>query len=97
MSTDTTPRRGFAERITGAIWGAIVTTVGGLLIAALSGYDIDLELVAILSLAALGGWLLFSAVAVAVRQQSRRPQAPAAPETATEPEAPAEPGSEQPR
>ena len=68
MSTDIRPRRGAAERVTGAIWGAIVAAAGGFLIAALSGYDIDLELVAIVSLTALGGWLLFSAIAAGTRQ-----------------------------
>ncbi len=72
MSTDTTPRRGAAERVTGVIWGAIVTAVGGFLIAALSGYDIDIELVAIVALAALGAWLLFSAIGVALRDRPGR-------------------------
>ena len=65
------PHKSAAERVTGVIWGAIVATGGGFLIAALSGYDVDLELVAIVALIALGGWLLFSAIAVSMRQRPR--------------------------
>lgn len=75
-TTDTAPvrdpRKTAAERVTGVIWGAIVATAGGFLIAALSGYDVDLELVAIVALIALGGWLLFSAIAVSMRNRPRR-------------------------
>lgn len=78
MSTVVPPRRGLAERVTGAIWGIIVTAVGAFLIAALSGYDVDLELIAIVSLVALGGWLLFSAIAAATRQSRREREAVAA-------------------
>ncbi|WP_062524615.1 hypothetical protein [Demequina rhizosphaerae] len=92
MSPDIKPRRGATERITGVIWGAIVTAAGACLIAALSGYDIDLELVAILALVALGGWLLFSAINVAMRDRRRETWQPP-----VEPEEPgvddAEPGS----
>ena len=88
MSSDITPRRAMAERITGAIWGAIVTATGALLIAALSGYDVDLELVVIVSLAALGGWLLFSALAVAARQSRRERDASRAIEVGPQPAQP---------
>lgn len=71
MNTQVTPRRGTAERITGAIWGVIVTAVGAFLIAALSGYEVDIELIAIVALAALGGWLLVSAIAAGTRQSRR--------------------------
>ncbi|WP_062467003.1 hypothetical protein [Demequina maris] len=71
MSADIKPRRGATERITGIIWGAIVTAAGACLIAALSGYAIDLEFVAILALVGLGGWLLFSAISVAMRDRRR--------------------------
>ncbi|MDN4474997.1 hypothetical protein QQX09_03895 [Demequina sp. SYSU T00192] len=86
MSTDIKPRRGATERITGLIWGAIVTAAGACLIAALSGYAIDLELVAIVALVALGGWLLFSAIGVAMRDRRRetsqqQPVETAVPET----------------
>ncbi|SEJ17887.1 hypothetical protein [Demequina mangrovi] len=93
MSTDTLrtrPRRGIGERVTGVIWGAIVATTGGLLIAALSGYTIDVELAAIIALSALGAWLVVSAVVVATRQ-SRRERAAfeAAKSPGPEPEEPA--------
>ncbi|MDN4478180.1 hypothetical protein [Demequina lignilytica] len=66
------PRKPWSERMTGVIWAAIVTAGGGFLIAALSGYDVDLELIAIVALVALGGWLLFSAIAVSMRNRPRR-------------------------
>lgn len=87
------PRKPGAERVTGVIWGAIVATGGGFLIAALSGYEVDLELIAIVALIALGGWLLFSAIAVSMRERPRRAtgwQAPDGTPEATPPgEAPA--------
>ena len=69
------PRKSVAERVTGILWGAIVAAGGGFLIAALSGYDVDLELVAIIALVALGGWLLFSAIAVSMRRRPQRADA----------------------
>lgn len=66
------PRKGWTERVTGVLWGAIVAAGGGFLIAALSGYDVDLELIAIVALVALGGWLLASAIAVSMRNRPRR-------------------------
>ncbi|WP_062518691.1 hypothetical protein [Demequina silvatica] len=68
MSAEIRPRRGAAERVTGIIWGAIVAATGALTIAALSGYDVDLEVLAIVALVVLGGWLLASALAAASRQ-----------------------------
>ncbi|WP_062317504.1 hypothetical protein [Demequina maris] len=92
MSADIKPRRGATERITGIIWGAIVTAAGACLIAALSGYAIDLELVAILALVALGGWLLFSAISVAMRDRRRETwQPPVEADEPTEPTEPTEP------
>ncbi|WP_062384043.1 hypothetical protein [Demequina iriomotensis] len=93
MNAELRPRRGTAERVTGAIWGAIVAATGGLLIAALSGFRIDLELFAIIALVALGAWLLFSALASASRQ-NRRERAAVATETPA-PEPAPEPTSEQ--
>ncbi|PKQ25624.1 MAG: hypothetical protein CVT64_09395 [Actinobacteria bacterium HGW-Actinobacteria-4] len=58
----TTIRRRPADRVTGALWGALVAGVGSLMIATFSGYTIDLELAGIVALAALGGWLVMSAV-----------------------------------
>ncbi|WP_062463205.1 hypothetical protein [Demequina soli] len=71
MSAEIRPRRGAAERVTGLIWGGIVTAGGAFAIAALSGYDVDLQLLAIVALAVLGGWLLASAVAAASRQSRK--------------------------
>ncbi|WP_062293779.1 hypothetical protein [Demequina phytophila] len=68
MSAEIRPRRGAAERVTGVIWGAIVAAAGAFTIAALSGYDVDLEVLAIVALVVLGGWLLASALAAASRQ-----------------------------
>jgi hypothetical protein len=58
----TTIRRHASDRITGALWGALVTSVGVLMIATFSGYTVDLELTGIIALVALGGWLVLSAV-----------------------------------
>ncbi len=74
-------RKSWTERITGVIWGSIVTAGGGFLIAALSGYDIDLELIAIIALVALGGWLLASAITVSLRSRPRHEEAWATPDT----------------
>ncbi|WP_062305040.1 hypothetical protein [Demequina subtropica] len=96
MTTELRPRRGAAERVTGVIWGAIVAASGACAIAALSGYDVDLQLIAIIALAALGAWLVVSAVVLATRQ-SRQERARAdaaampAPEPAPEPDAEPEP------
>ncbi|MFN3866444.1 MAG: hypothetical protein ACK4MD_06990 [Demequina sp.] len=54
-------RRRAGQRISSALWGLLVMGVGALTIAAYSGYEIDLELAAIIVLAAIGGWLLVSA------------------------------------
>jgi len=67
----TTLRLRAADRITGALWGIIIATAGALLIAALSGYEIDLELAGIIALSALGGWLLLSALLSATKTKPR--------------------------
>ncbi|MFW2513031.1 hypothetical protein ACNI3K_04575 [Demequina sp. SO4-13] len=61
MMTIADPRRRAGQRISSALWGLLVAGVGVMLIASYSGYDIDLELAAIIVLAAIGGWLLLSA------------------------------------
>ncbi|GIG54752.1 hypothetical protein [Demequina activiva] len=93
MTTALTLRRRAGQRISAAVWGLLVMGSGALMIAALSGYDIDLQLGAIIVLAAVGGWLLLSA---AVSGLGRRKEiarataptveeaAPARPATATE-------------
>ena len=58
----TTIRRRPTERVTSALWGALVAGVGALMIATFSGYEVDLELAGIIALVALGGWLVLSAV-----------------------------------
>ncbi|WP_297080868.1 hypothetical protein [uncultured Demequina sp.] len=60
MITTAEPRRRAGQRIASAVWGLLVAGAGGLLIAAFSGYDIDLELAAIITLGAVGGWLLLA-------------------------------------
>ena len=57
------PRLRASSRVTGALWGAIVTATGAITIAVFSGADIDLELLVIVALAAVGAWLLLSALA----------------------------------
>lgn len=58
----TITRRRPTERVTSALWGALVAGVGALMIATFSGYEVDLELAGIIALVALGGWLVLSAV-----------------------------------
>lgn len=55
-------RKGYAERITGVIWGLIVTGAAVAAMYALSGYTIDMVNVTIVALIALGGWLVVSAL-----------------------------------
>lgn len=69
MTAITNPRRRAGQRISSALWGLLVAGVGGLLIASYSGYEIDLELAAIIVLAAIGGWLLLSAAVSGIGRQ----------------------------
>lgn len=62
-------RRRPAHRLTSALIGAIVAAIGALTGALLSGRELDTELIAIVSLAAIGGWLLVTALL-----SSRRPR-----------------------
>ncbi|NTV39061.1 MAG: hypothetical protein HGA51_03760 [Demequinaceae bacterium] len=55
-------RRRPAHRLTSALIGAIITALGVLTAALLSGKDLDTELIAIVTLASVGGWLLITAV-----------------------------------
>lgn len=61
MMTIANPRRRAGQRISSAVWGLLVSGVGVLMIASYSGYEIDLELAAIIVLGAVGAWLLLSA------------------------------------
>ncbi len=62
-------RRRPAHRLTSALIGAIVTAMGVLTGALLSGRELDTELIAIVTLASIGGWLLVTALL-----SSRRPR-----------------------
>lgn len=55
-------RRRPAHRLTSALIGAIITALGVLTGALLSGRDLDTELIAIVALASIGGWLLITAL-----------------------------------
>ncbi|WP_062131721.1 hypothetical protein [Demequina aestuarii] len=94
MSATAAIRRRAGQRISSALWGLLVTGVGGLLIASYSGYEIDLELAAIIVLAAIGGWLLVSAAVSGIGRQREisRATAPTV-EERVEPVRPAESAS----
>lgn len=62
MSTRIDIRKPWKQRITAVVWAAILTAIGVLTIFALSGNTVDLELAIIAGFAALGAWLLFSAL-----------------------------------
>ncbi|WP_062076864.1 hypothetical protein [Demequina globuliformis] len=61
MITTTAPRRRAGQRLSSAIWGLLVIGSGALMILTFSGYAVDLELLGIILLASLGGWLMLSA------------------------------------
>ena len=63
-------RRRLVQRLTSASVGATITALAGLAIAALSGADLDVELVLIIGLAAMGGWLLLTAALTPARRTS---------------------------
>lgn len=50
------------QRLTSLLVGAIITALGAVTIAVLSGRSIDVELVWIIGLGAVGGWLLLTAI-----------------------------------
>lgn len=72
-------RRRPVHRLTSALIGAIVTACGALTIALLSGYDLDTELIAIIALATVGGWLLLTALLAGRTPRSQRHAAMVAP------------------
>lgn len=59
--------RNTTERITTMMWGTAVVAFGVGILAWLRGRDFDLELAGIISLTALGLWILGSAVLAAVK------------------------------
>ncbi|WP_084105024.1 hypothetical protein [Demequina sp. NBRC 110056] len=59
--TTAAPRRRAGQRLSAALWALLVIGAGALSIVAYSGAEIDLELAAIILLAAVGGWMLLSA------------------------------------
>lgn len=69
MST-TLARRSPAQRLGWATVGAASSTVGVLVAYRLSGYEIDLELIAIIALAALGVWFLITAALAGRRERT---------------------------
>ncbi len=62
MSNRIYTRKQWKQRITAVVWAGILAGTGVLTIYALSGNSVDLELAAIIAFAALGAWLLFSAL-----------------------------------
>jgi len=60
-------RRRPVQRLTSLLIGAIITALGAITIAVLSGKSIDVELVWIIGLAAVGGWLLMTAIMAGMR------------------------------
>ena len=77
-------RNGASERITGVIWGLIVSGIAVTAMLALSGEDVDTTTLIIVGLSILGGWLLISAL-LAIRPRKRQPDAVVT-SAATEPE-----------
>ncbi len=63
-------RRRPAYRLTSALVGAIVAAMGVVTMALLSGRVLDTELVAIVALAAAGGWLVISALLPGARSRA---------------------------
>ena len=55
-------RRRPAHRLTSALIGAMIAALGVLTMALLSGRELDTELITIAALAAVGGWLLITAL-----------------------------------
>ena len=60
-------RRRPVQRLTSLLIGAIITALGAITIAVLSGKSIDAELVWIVGLAAVGSWLLLTAIMAGIR------------------------------
>lgn len=68
-----------SQRITGVIWGLIITGAAVTAMVALSGTEVEIVNVIIVALAALGTWLLASALA-AVRPRKAATPATSEPE-----------------
>jgi len=73
-------RRRFVQRLTSAVVGGVVTAMGGLAIATLSGREVDVELAAIIALTATGGWLLLTALLTSLRRTPAPSVTPTSPE-----------------
>ncbi len=71
-------RRRLVQRLTSAAVGATITALAALAIAALSGANLDVELVFIIGLAAMGAWLLLTAALTPARR-TNAPEAYATP------------------
>lgn len=86
-------RRRPVQRLTSILVGAIITALGAITIAVFSGKSIDVELVWIIGLAAVGGWLMLTAIMAGLRGDDARdramPQTPAAPSAPPESSQPA--------
>ncbi len=74
-----TRRRRPVQRLTSALVGALITTIGTLALISLSGYTIDLELVFIIVLGAAGLWLLATALLGSVRRDAAAIDEPSEP------------------
>lgn len=92
MMTIANPRRRAGQRVSSAVWGLLVAGAGGLMIAAFSGYEIDLELAAIIVLGAVGAWLLLSAAVSGIgrKREVARATAPTVEERVVPPSAPSD-------
>lgn len=84
-------RRRAGQRLTSALWAVLVMGAGGLMIATLSGVEVDLQLLLIIVLGALGVWLLLSAAVAGIDRQKQvmKATAPVAEEPAPVAEEPA--------
>ncbi len=61
--------RPFVRRVTTMLWGLAVVAFGAGVIAHLSGYDFDMELLGIVALGVLGAWILVSALVALIRER----------------------------
>ena len=69
------PRLTMSSRLTGALWGVIVAGAGAMGIAVYSGYTLDLGLWGIGALAAMGLWLVASALVNGIGSRTHRADA----------------------
>lgn len=65
-----TKRLRATDRIAGALWGLIIAGAAVTAMYTLSGYTVDTQLVLIVGLITLGGWLLISAL-LSIRPRAR--------------------------